>query len=109
MKRIDCPHCGLRDEIEFTFGGEAHIARPMAMDGQVQPEAGAGRLPDTSTCSDEQWRDYLFTRRNPRGLHHERWCHTYGCGQWFHIARDTLTHRIERVYGIDEGPGDAPR
>ncbi len=90
MKRIDCPWCGPRDENEFTWGGEAHIVRP------------------DRSCSDAQWRDYLFTRRNPRGVHQERWCHTYGCAQWFHVARDTLTHRIERVYAIDEGPVDAP-
>ena len=90
MKRIDCPWCGPRAENEFTWGGEAHIERP-----------------DPASCSDDTWRDYLFTRRNPRGVDHERWCHTYGCGQWFHIARDTQTHRIERVYAIDRGP-DAP-
>ncbi len=92
MKRIDCPWCGARDENEFTWGGEAHIARP-----------------DPATCSDTQWRDYLFMRRNPRGVHHERWCHTCGGGQWFHLARDTVTHRVERAYAIDEGPGDAAR
>jgi hypothetical protein len=25
---IPCPWCGLRDEIEFSYGGEAHIVRP---------------------------------------------------------------------------------
>jgi sarcosine oxidase subunit delta len=86
VKRIDCPWCGVRDDNEFTWGGEAHIARPDA------------------TCSDEEWRDYLFMRRNPRGTHHERWCHTYGCGRWFHLARDTMTHRIVRAYPIEQGP-----
>lgn len=80
MKRIDCPWCGARDENEFTWGGEAHIARP-----------------DVANCSDADWRDYLFTRRNPRGVHHERWCHTYGCAQWFQVTRHTETHVILSV------------
>jgi sarcosine oxidase, subunit delta len=81
VKRIDCPHCGLRDEIEFTWGGQANLVRP-----------------DPARCSDEDWRDYLFMRTNPRGLHHERWCHTYGCGMWFGVERDTVSHRIEKVH-----------
>ena len=29
MLLIDCPYCGMaRPEIEFAYGGEAHIARP---------------------------------------------------------------------------------
>ena len=44
---------------------------------------------------------YLFIRRNPRGMHHERWCHTYGCGQWFNLWRHTVTHLAERVAAMD--------
>ena len=28
MLLICCPHCGSRPELEFVYGGEAHIARP---------------------------------------------------------------------------------
>ncbi|MFO1061925.1 MAG: sarcosine oxidase subunit delta [Dongiaceae bacterium] len=28
MLLITCPYCGPRDEEEFSYGGEAHIARP---------------------------------------------------------------------------------
>ena len=28
MLVIDCPYCGPRPELEFTYGGQAHIARP---------------------------------------------------------------------------------
>lgn len=90
MKRLGCPLCGLRDHYEFTFGGPAHIVRP-----------------DPVKCSESEWATYLFYRENPRGLHQERWCHTYGCGQWFLIARDTVTHRIERAYPISRGSTDA--
>jgi sarcosine oxidase delta subunit len=31
--------------------------------------------------------------------------HAYGCGRWFHVVRDTLTHAVTASYGIDEaGP-----
>jgi sarcosine oxidase subunit delta len=43
-------------------------------------------------------------RDNPRGLHFERWLHLYGCGLWFHIARDTLTHEIKATYSVDADP-----
>jgi len=89
MMRINCPHCGKRDEIEFTWGGEAHLVRPL------HPEE----------LSDEQWASYLFMRQNPKGLHHERWCHTYGCGQWFNVIRDTQSHKITKISSINEAQG----
>jgi sarcosine oxidase subunit delta len=88
---INCPHCGPRDEIEFACGGESHIARP------GPPE----------NVTDAQWGDYLYFRRNVKGISHERWLHRYGCGQWFHVARDTVTHRLSAVYGITEPPPDS--
>jgi len=84
MLRIECPWCGLRDEPEFSYGGEAHIARPPA------------------DCSDEAWSGYLYFRSNPKGVHAERWCHGYGCGQWFNVLRDTVSHRIIAVYRMGE-------
>lgn len=86
MLLIECPWCGPRGELEFSFGGPAHIERP------GPPEE----------VSDETWARYLHTRDNPKGLHLERWRHTYGCRQWFNVARDTVTHRISAVYRMDE-------
>lgn len=86
MLRIKCPFCGLRDQDEFQFGGESHITRP------VDPER----------ASDAEWADYLFYRENPKGLHFERWVHSFGCRQWFNVARDTVTHEISRVYLMGE-------
>ena len=77
MLRIHCPWCGLRDETEFRYGGEARVIRP------ERPEA----------ASDREWSDYLFYRDNLRGLHEERWLHVYGCRQWFTARRDTLDHQ----------------
>ncbi len=90
MLRIPCPYCGTRDESEFRFGGESHVERPGL------------------EVSDAEWADYLFNRNNPKGLHYERWCHTYGCGQWFNVVRDTVTHEIHAVYQMGEAKPDVP-
>lgn len=86
MMLINCPWCGPRNQEEFVCGGQAHIMRP------EEPQ----------TVSDHDWSRYQFVRTNPRGLHAERWLHLYGCGQWFHMLRDTVTHEIHGVYGINE-------
>jgi len=84
MLRIDCPWCGPRAEPEFTYGGETAIARP------------------ASDCSDEEWACYLFVRSNPKGEHAERWCHSFGCGQWFNVIRNTTTHEIVATWRMGE-------
>jgi sarcosine oxidase, subunit delta len=84
MMQIACPWCGMRDEPEFVWGGTAHIARP-GLD-----------------ASDQAWGEYLFFRDNPKGVLHERWRHAYGCGQWFNVTRNTVTHEILAVYGATE-------
>jgi heterotetrameric sarcosine oxidase delta subunit len=88
MMLIQCPFCGPRSQEEFLCGGQAHINRP------EHPEAE----------SDRDWAHYQFVRENPRGLHAERWLHLYGCGQWFHLLRDTRTHEIHGAYGMTEEP-----
>ncbi len=89
MLLIECPHCGARDEAEFSCGGEAHIARPKEAD----------RL------SDAEWADYLYMRSNPKGVLAERWCHSFGCRRWFNVERDTVSHEILRVYKMGEPQG----
>lgn len=91
MLQITCPWCGVRQESEFSYGGEAHIVRPL----------------DTDALNDAQWGDYLFMRKNSRGLHKEQWVHTYGCRRWFNVERNTLTYQIKTVYKVGEIlPGD---
>ena len=95
MLLIRCPYCDAeRPEVEFVYAGEAHIARPE----------------DPSKLSDEAWRDYLFIRSNPRGLHYERWRHTHGCGRFFNAARDTVSDKFVTTYkaGLSR-PGEADR
>ena len=82
MLLIDCPHCGPRNETEFTYGAEAHIERPR----------------DSADMSDGDWANYVFLRDNVKGVMLERWCHTNGCRRWFNLARDTVTYEILTVY-----------
>ena len=88
MLLIDCPYCGTREESEFSCGGEAHIARPLA----------------ENTLSDQAFADYLFLRDNPKGIFLERWRHTAGCRRWFNMARDTVTHEIVEIYPMGSLP-----
>jgi sarcosine oxidase subunit delta len=91
MLQIPCIHCGLRDENEFVCGGTSHMVRPAL------------------EASDEVWGQYLFFRDNPKGLHLERWRHSQGCGLWFNLARDTVTHEIKAVYAMTDAPPEAVR
>jgi sarcosine oxidase subunit delta len=77
MLLIPCPWCGPRDEPEFTYGGE-----PAARPGPA------------AEVSDTDWAGYLYLRTNEKGAHRELWCHSAGCGQWFVLERDTVTHAI---------------
>jgi len=86
MLLIPCPWCGPRDETEFHYGGEAHIARPAA--------------PDRLT--DAEWAEYVFMRTNTKGPFAERWMHAAGCGRWFNAVRDTASDRILAVYRMGE-------
>ncbi|SVA03297.1 uncharacterized protein METZ01_LOCUS56151, partial [marine metagenome] len=52
---VPCPWCGERDESEFSFGGEAHLERP------------------EDSCSDKEWTEYIFMRKNIKGEQKERW------------------------------------
>jgi heterotetrameric sarcosine oxidase delta subunit len=91
MLRINCPVCGLRDETEFSYGGDATVIRPHVDD--VDPT---------------KWLDYVFFRDNPRGPHREYWHHVTGCRQWLIVNRNTLTHEIGEVRLAREDHPDSP-
>lgn len=81
MLILSCPYCGTDcDETELSPGGEAHLKR-----------FGPG-------SEDEDFETYLFMRENPRGVHFERWRHSFGCGKWFLAARDTTTLEVFGTY-----------
>ena len=89
MLQIHCPYCGEhREEDEFHYAGQAHIARP----------------DDPDNTSDETWGDYLFFRKNTRGRHQEMWVHSAGCRQYFNVVRDTVTYEIFETYRIGSRP-----
>jgi len=67
MQLIECPWCGPREETEFHYGGQAHVAYPEG----------------PAALTDEQWAHYVFFRANPKGKFAERWVHSAGCPRWF--------------------------
>jgi len=89
MLQIRCPWCGPREEAEFHYGGEAHLADPGA------------------DADDAAWARFLFYRSNPAGDFAERWVHVHGCRRWFHVVRDTTTNAIRGSYLITEKPENA--
>jgi len=93
MLLIPCPWCGDRAEVEFSYGGEAHLAYPAERD----------------SLSDAEWGEFLFMRNNPKGWFRERWVHSQGCRRWFNVLRHTVTHEIAGSYRPGETPLDLPR
>jgi len=83
MMLIPCPYCGPRNQIEFTYGGDATLRRP------------APNAPEST------WVDYVYLRDNPCGPHDELWYHGAGCRSWFKVRRDTRTHQILESATID--------
>ncbi|MBM3531421.1 MAG: sarcosine oxidase subunit delta [Alphaproteobacteria bacterium] len=79
MHRIDCPWCGVRDEAEFSYRGDATVKRPPA-------DGGA-----------EGFYAYVYDRTNPKGWHVEWWHHVAGCRQFLKVVRHTVTHEIRSV------------
>ena len=87
MFLIHCPYCGEhREEEEFHAAGQAHLPRPA----------------DPDSLSDEQWGNYLYFRKNPRGVHRELWVHAAGCRKYFNIIRNTQTYEIYGPYQTGE-------
>ncbi len=78
MLLIDCPHCGERAQVEFTY--ERTLDSVVTLD---MPPEDAMRT--------------LYERANPRGLDNELWRHSYGCRQWLVIRRNRSTHAIDSV------------
>jgi heterotetrameric sarcosine oxidase delta subunit len=84
MLLIPCPWCGPRNQIEFTYGGDATLPRP------------------ADNVSIAEWFAYVYLRDNPKGPHDELWLHSAGCRSWFKVRRDTRTHDILASARIDE-------
>lgn len=76
MILLPCPHCGPRNVSEFRSFGEA-TSRP-----------------DPDRATPEEWRAYLYLRRNPAGWTTETWCHVSGCRAFFIAERHTVTNEV---------------
>ncbi|HWA50953.1 MAG TPA: sarcosine oxidase subunit delta [Dongiaceae bacterium] len=76
MQQFPCPFCGPRAEGEFRYAGDAGVKRP------------------ARDCSDAEWAKYLYLRKNIKGAARELWIHSGGCGRWFELKRDTVTHVV---------------
>ena len=75
---IKCPHCGVRPVEEFTFLGDASVARPSSNEPAAM----------------EQWFGYVYLRDNPKGRFAEYAHHSGGCRAWLVVSRDTQTHEV---------------
>jgi heterotetrameric sarcosine oxidase delta subunit len=73
---IPCPHCGPRNHDEFVYAGDAGPGLPAA---------------DAPLAA---WTASVYSRENPRGAHRELWRHSYGCGAYLVVERDTRTHEV---------------
>ncbi|MFZ9034631.1 MAG: sarcosine oxidase subunit delta [Francisellaceae bacterium] len=90
MFEIKCPWCGLRNQTEFSCGGQANRPYPK----------------NSLNLDDQAWGEYLFFHANPKGLFEEQWCHDHGCRRWFKVIRDTTTNKIINVYAIGKADVD---
>ena len=81
MQHFPCPWCGPRSEGEFRYAGDAGVKRPE-------------RAADDKAADDKAWAEYVYFRKNAKGPDRELWIHTAGCGRWFVLTRDTLTHVV---------------
>jgi methylglutamate dehydrogenase subunit B len=86
--RIACPHCGERDLREFTYFGDATVARPDPVEDSAV----------------ERFTAYVYLRANPAGPHDEFWYHGAGCQSWLVVTRDTRTHGIIGVRSCRAAP-----
>lgn len=86
MLRINCPWCGVRDESEFRYRGDASKTRPAA-------DAGA-----------DAFAAYVYQRSNPRGWHLEWWLHVGGCRGLIKVLRHTHSDEIRWVGRPEEKP-----
>lgn len=84
---IDCPTCGRREALEFSYGGET-----------------TRRAVDTS--SERAFTDYLYFRENVNGWQTEWWLHRDGCRVWFLAERHTFTNVIRATYLPADRPAD---
>ena len=78
MMLIPCPHCGPRNASEFRHAGDTPLR------------------PDPDTATREEWRSYLYDKRNPAGWTTEVWYHGFGCRQFIEVERHRTNNQTRR-------------
>ena len=86
MLYIKCPHCGMRSQNEFSYGGDASIKRP---------DLG-------KEVSDHDWDNFVYKRKSLRGKHWELWQYVSGWRQWIKVERDNATQEIFKTLSANE-------
>lgn len=90
MQLFDCPWCGPRAHIEFTY----------IRNSQSVSTRSDGKVTD---IRDEL--DRIYLRSNHVGTHQEIWQHSAGCRGWLSITRNNLTHEVEDCLPCQTGSG----
>lgn len=80
MLLIPCPWCGERSESEFRCAGPVRPARQQMLN-----------------LDDAAWIEFLCHVDTKRGQITEYWQHEKGCGEWFKLRRNTVTHEVTPV------------
>ncbi len=84
MLLIFCPHCGPRNDSEFTYQGQFRV-RPGV---------------DTARAA---WRQYLYFESNTADWATERWFHRSGCRRFLIVERHTVSNAIRKVRDVADG------
>ena len=91
MQLFDCPWCGPRAHIEFTY---LRDSESVATGNMATP------------ADDRRELDRIYLRRNHLGAHTEIWQHSFGCRGCLRVTRNNLTHEVERCLPVS--PEQAP-
>ncbi|MEX0707830.1 MAG: sarcosine oxidase subunit delta [Woeseia sp.] len=80
MHLIECPWCGPRAQVEFTYHCDSE-----------------GLPRDWESEHETELHERMLNRTNAIGFHVELWNHAGGCGSWLLIDRHNRTHDIRSV------------
>lgn len=76
---LECPNCGHREALEFSYGGETTTRA-------------------AADASERTFTGYLFYRENVSGWQTEWWLHRDGCRAWFLAERHTGTNEVRATW-----------
>lgn len=90
MLLVDCPNCGSRNALEFTYWSEGTPKGRPSGDDIVE------------------WRRYLYFHANGSGWTRERWLHVAGCGRFVELERHRTTNELRPSTALSPGPQAQP-